>query len=439
MDSLTREWERFSLTGKEGVKIILNSSLAQPEFILVARFLTRRPINIEAITRTFRPLWRAEKGFVIKDLGENKASITFQDDVDLERVITNGPWSYDKFLVVLQRVEDDTPLASMSLNMAAFWVQIHGLPLRCMKRQIGQQIGGTLGEVVPTTLEDEGTSAGNFVRIRILINISEPLCRGRLVGLGGGRDTLISFKYEKLPNFCYWCGCLTHADKDCPVWLRSKGSLQIETQQYGSWLRASSLRRPRSNTRESQGNKSNGHSTPQEQRSVSPENIGVSHPPGVSSGQAQTVEGTQKENLTIPSPSVEIPASPLHEDYGPRDLRNMQAGFTYVENSRHPDMEGSNQALNILVNIESVARALKDLTNLTDGPSPIRPKPWKRQARQAFDQNQAPSIQLPAKRPGKENLDSHQSQKSQKFMTKENKSEELTPKAAAGLQPRREQ
>ncbi len=122
MESLTREWERFSLTGKEGVKINLISSLAQPEFILVARFLTRRPINTEAITRTFRPLWRAEKGFVVKDLGDNNALITFQDDVDLERVITNGPWSYDKFLVVLQRIEDDTPLASLSLNLAVFWV-----------------------------------------------------------------------------------------------------------------------------------------------------------------------------------------------------------------------------------------------------------------------------------------------------------------------------
>ena len=200
------------MTGKEGVKINLNSSLNQPEFILVAHFLTRRPINTESITRTFRPLWRVEKGFVIKDLGDNKASITFQDDVDLERVITNGPWSYDKFLVVLQRVDDDTPLASMTLNLAVFWVQIHGLPLRSMKREIGQQIGGTLGEVVTTTLEDEDSSPGNFVHVRVLINISKPLCHGRLVGLGGGRDTWISFKYERLLNFCYWCGCLTHVD-----------------------------------------------------------------------------------------------------------------------------------------------------------------------------------------------------------------------------------
>uniref|UniRef100_A0A2N9I0P4 Reverse transcriptase domain-containing protein n=1 Tax=Fagus sylvatica TaxID=28930 RepID=A0A2N9I0P4_FAGSY len=278
MESLTREWERFSLTGKEGVKINLISSLAQPEFILVARFLTRRPINTEAITRTFRPLWRAEKGFVVKDLGDNNALITFQDDVDLERVITNGPWSYDKFLVVLQRIEDDTPLASLSLNLAVFWVQIHGLPLRCMKREIGSR------------------------------RMSHRSRQANLLHLGASAD------------------------------------------------------------------------------------------------QAQIEEGTQKEKLTIPSPSVEIPVSPLHADSGPRDFCNMQAGSSF---------------------------ALKDLTNLSDGPSPIHPKPWKRQARQAIDPNQTLSIHLPAKRPGKENMDSHQAQKTQKFMAKENSSEEQTTKAAA--------
>ncbi|GMY05787.1 hypothetical protein FCV25MIE_01026 [Fagus crenata] len=242
-----------------------------------------------------------------------------------------------------------------------------------------------------------------------------------------------------MPNLCYWCGCLTHADKDCPIWLRSKGSLKIETQQYGSWLRASSLRGPRSNARESQGKESQGFPTPQEQCNVSPEKIGESQPLGASSVQAQTEAGPQKEKLTIPPPLVEIPVSPLHADSGPRDLCNMQAGSSFVEKSRQPDLEGSNLAINNPVNIERVAQALKDLTNLSDGPSPIRPKPWKRQARQASDPNMSPSIHLPAKRPGKENMDSLQAQKTQKFMTKENSSEEHSSKVAAGLQPRREQ
>ena len=31
---------------------------------------------------------------------------------------------------------------------------------------------------------------------------------------GAGRDRWVSFKYERLPNFRYWCGLLSHDVKD---------------------------------------------------------------------------------------------------------------------------------------------------------------------------------------------------------------------------------
>jgi len=48
----------------------------------------------------------------------------------------------------------------------------------------------------------------------------------------------VSFKYERLSNLCYWCGSLTHDDRDCEMWIESEGTLPIETQQFGSWIRA---------------------------------------------------------------------------------------------------------------------------------------------------------------------------------------------------------
>ena len=44
--------------------------------------------------------------------------------------------------------------------------------------------------------------------------------------------------YERLPNICYWCGSVAHDDKDCSLWLRSKGTLKTEDQQFGPWMRA---------------------------------------------------------------------------------------------------------------------------------------------------------------------------------------------------------
>ena len=45
-------------------------------------------------------------------------------------------------------------------------------------------------------------------------------------------------KYERLPNICYWCGCLTHSDRDYEVWINNDGTLKSGDQEYGPQLKA---------------------------------------------------------------------------------------------------------------------------------------------------------------------------------------------------------
>ncbi len=229
MDSLTSLWENLSLSELEGEKFDLEpDESSEQESILAARFLTRRPINLEAVARTFRPLWRTEKGFRLKDMGDNVVTIYFSDEADLERVIANGPWSYDKFFIIFQRTEEEVPIMALSFDTIDLWVQIHGLPPRHLNPGIGKQLGQTLGKLIPTVYSEDEASWGDFVRVHVSVNIPRPLCRGRKVGLGGGKEVLVSFQYEKLANFCYWCGLVTHTDKDCSNWLRSKGSMNSD-------------------------------------------------------------------------------------------------------------------------------------------------------------------------------------------------------------------
>ena len=48
----------------------------------------------------------------------------------------------------------------------------------------------------------------------------------------------ISFKYERLPNLCYWCGQLTHDNKDFELWIDSEGTRKLEQCEFGPQLRA---------------------------------------------------------------------------------------------------------------------------------------------------------------------------------------------------------
>ncbi len=69
-------------------------------------------------------------------------------------------------------------------------------------------------------------------------DVAQPFCRGRKVWLGGAQEHWVSFKFERLPTFCYWCGKVNHGDRDCALWLASRGTLSPATQQYCPWLHA---------------------------------------------------------------------------------------------------------------------------------------------------------------------------------------------------------
>jgi hypothetical protein len=54
------------------------------------------------------------------------------------------------------------------------------------------------------------------MRLKVRINVNNPLQQGWKVRSSEGNFVPIVFKYEKLGIFCYLCGILGHTDKSCP-------------------------------------------------------------------------------------------------------------------------------------------------------------------------------------------------------------------------------
>ena len=81
----------------------------------------------------------------------------------------------------------------------------------------------------------------SLIRIRVRVDTTHPLCTERIFILENGLKGWASFKYERLPNVCYWCGRLDHFDRDCDRWIQSSGTLTKQDQEYGSWIRAPPL------------------------------------------------------------------------------------------------------------------------------------------------------------------------------------------------------
>lgn len=65
MESLSEKWKKFSLSKYEGNWYLVQEDEIEEGNFLAASFFTSRVLSMEAITCTFKLLWRTRKGFEV--------------------------------------------------------------------------------------------------------------------------------------------------------------------------------------------------------------------------------------------------------------------------------------------------------------------------------------------------------------------------------------
>lgn len=199
MDELAQSWKKLSLSEVEGRKVDLSRKKKTGDYVVAAKLLTRRNINIEAVARTFLPIWKTRGNFEVNDAGGNVFLFDFELEVDAEKVMMGEPWAFDSHLVVMERYDSSTPIRDLKFSTTSFWVQIHDLPFCFMSNEVAFSIGETLRAVL-TPKDSSEMRGSNFMRIRVAVDITKPLCRGRRVTWDQVSEEWVSFKYSAYPT-----------------------------------------------------------------------------------------------------------------------------------------------------------------------------------------------------------------------------------------------
>ena len=77
-------------------------------------------MNIEAVARTFKPIWCTQRNFKVTSAGDNLVLIAFELEVDVEKVLQGELWKFDRHLVVLQRYDGITLVMNLSFDKTSF-------------------------------------------------------------------------------------------------------------------------------------------------------------------------------------------------------------------------------------------------------------------------------------------------------------------------------
>lgn len=117
----------------------------------------------------------------MRDMGNHRVLFAFAEESNVNKVLMGEPWSFDKYPVALKRVERSSEVKNLVFDRTNFWVQVHDLPIGSLNMRMARDIVSTAREVMESEVSSEECEGGNFMRVRVNIDVTKPLCIGRKV------------------------------------------------------------------------------------------------------------------------------------------------------------------------------------------------------------------------------------------------------------------
>lgn len=232
----------------DGMLIVENAGNDQikDSFVLIGRFLTERNINFRAMQNVLSAVWRPKEGVEIHDLGDMRYSFVFYHPMDVQKVIDGGPWSFEQGMLVFKQLTGGEDPKEITLDEVDIWIQVYDIPKGLVSESILKGIASYVGQFIKSDPANLNGLWKAYYRLRVRIDVCKPLKRRMKIKREGGDWSWVHFKYERLSAFCFVCGRIGHAERDCNVVYANPGK-EIE-RTYGTWLRAPNKNTKNENT-----------------------------------------------------------------------------------------------------------------------------------------------------------------------------------------------
>lgn len=211
---------------QEGLNLCNNS--------ILGKLISEKTIHVSTIQNGLDSIWGAPARLRIQEI-EGKILQFFVDKkIDHDRILQGNPWTFRNSWLVVKPWDRKVDPLSLDFESVPVWVQLWGLPAHCKTKLMGESLGALMGKVVASELY-EYPGKNVIVKIRVELNVNNPLSTGIHVGNPIDGNTWVDFRYENLPLFCFQCGLIGHGEKLCQNPPLNRG----DAAPLGPWMRSS--------------------------------------------------------------------------------------------------------------------------------------------------------------------------------------------------------
>ncbi|XP_059436686.1 uncharacterized protein LOC132169716 [Corylus avellana] len=218
-DEVTRMMENFSLLEEEQLELEIpkqkmKGTAQRGKQCLVGKLIADHLVSKDTIRAKLIRGWKPSGNLSSRVLGENLFFLEFEHEWDKIRFLEGRPWVFEGYLFSVEEFDGLTPPTQIVFEKIAFWVRMLKLPLACMSKDVGTLIVSTMGFFEEVDIDIDGVGWGEFLCVRIQLDLTKPLSRGRFLKLQG-KSVWVDFQYERFPRYCFNCGIINHGKAGC--------------------------------------------------------------------------------------------------------------------------------------------------------------------------------------------------------------------------------
>ena len=122
----------------------------------------------------------------IKDLRPTLFLFQFFHEMDVDRAVRGGPWTFNQNLLVINRLTFGVNPVLVPLFHVDFRIQVHNLPCDFMSERVCKEMGNYIGTFVEADANNFIGIWGSYMCIRVSIDVRKPLKKKMKIKKTGG-------------------------------------------------------------------------------------------------------------------------------------------------------------------------------------------------------------------------------------------------------------